>query len=139
GLLGVADPTKASTGPALAALRAEGLRVILATGDARTTAAAVARELGFDARDGGAELGDVYAELQPADKSALVARLQAEGHRVAFAGDGVNDAPALARADVGIAMGGGSDVALESAGLTLLGGDLRALVRARRLARATLR
>jgi Cu+-exporting ATPase len=132
GLLAVADPIRASARPALAALRAAGLRLILATGDARATAEAVARELGFDAAS------EVRSDLQPADKAALVARLQAEGRRVAFAGDGVNDAPALARADVGIAMGTGSDVALQSAGLTLLGGDLAALVRARRLARATM-
>ncbi len=134
GLLGVADPIKASAAPALATLRAAGLRVWLASGDAQATAEAVGRELGFDARK-----GEVRAELQPADKAALVAALQSEGRCVAFAGDGVNDAPALARADVGIAMGTGSDVALESAALTLLGGDLAALVRARRLARATLR
>lgn len=134
GLLGVADPIKHSARAALAALRAAGQRVVMATGDARATAEAVARELGFEARS-----GDVQFELQPADKAALVARLQSEGRRVAFAGDGVNDAPALARADVGIAMGTGSDVALQSAALTLLGGDLAALVRARRLARATMR
>ncbi len=134
GLLGVADPIKASAAPALAALRAAGLRVLLASGDAQATAEAVGRELGFDARK-----GEVRGALQPADKAALVAALQSEGRCVAFAGDGVNDAPALARADVGIAMGTGSDVALESAALTLLGGDLAALVRARHLARATLR
>ncbi len=133
GLLGVADPLKASARPALAALRAAGLRVVLASGDARATAEAVGRELGFETR-----AGEVLAELQPADKAALVARLQSEGRRVAFAGDGVNDAPALARAEVGIAMGTGSDVALESAALTLLGGDLAALVRARSLAHATM-
>lgn len=133
GLLGVADPIRPSARPALAALRAAGLRVILASGDARTTAEAVGRELGFETRS-----GEVLAELQPADKAALVARLQAEGRRVAFAGDGVNDAPALARAEVGIAMGTASGVALESAALTLLGGDLAGLVRARHLARATL-
>jgi Cu+-exporting ATPase len=129
GLLGVADPIKASARPALAALRAAGLRVILASGDARATAEAVGRALGFEQRD-------VLGELGPADKAELVARLCSEGRRVAFAGDGVNDAPALARADVGIAMGTGSAVALESAALTLLGGDLAGLVRARRLARA---
>jgi Cu+-exporting ATPase len=134
GLLGVADPIKASAAPALATLRAAGLRVLIASGDAQATAEAVGRELGFDAQK-----GEVRGELQPADKAALVASLQSEGRCVAFAGDGVNDAPALARADVGIAMGTGSDVALESAALTLLGGDLAALVRARHLARATLR
>ena len=133
GLLGVADPIKGSARPALSALRAEGLRVVLASGDARATAEAVGRELGFDVAK-----GEVLGELEPADKAELVARLQSEGRRVAFAGDGVNDAPALARADVGIAMGTGSDVALQSAALTLLGGDLAALVRARRLSRATM-
>jgi Cu+-exporting ATPase len=103
---------------------------VLASGDARETSDAVARELGID---------EVHAELQPSDKEALVARLQASGRRVAMAGDGVNDAPALARADVGIAMGTGSDVALESATLSLVRGDLRGILRARRLSQATMR
>ncbi|MSR63195.1 MAG: heavy metal translocating P-type ATPase [Planctomycetes bacterium] len=129
GLLGVADPIKSSTRPALAALRAEGVRVIMASGDARATAEAVGRELGLD---------EVHAEQQPADKEALVARLTAAGRRVAMAGDGVNDAPALARAAVGIAMGNGSDVALESAAIALVRGDLSGILRARRLSRATM-
>jgi Cu+-exporting ATPase len=117
----------------LEALRDEGLRLVLASGDARATVEAVAREL-----DPSGQL-ELHAGLQPADKEALVARLAAEGRRVAMAGDGINDAPALARAEVGIAMGEGSDVALESARIALLHGDVRGLVRARRLARATLR
>ncbi|HEX6884774.1 MAG TPA: heavy metal translocating P-type ATPase [Planctomycetota bacterium] len=132
GLLGVADALKPGARAALDELRAEGLRLVLASGDARATVAAVAREL-----DPSGSL-EVHAELQPADKEALVARLAAAGRRVAMAGDGVNDAPALARAEVGIAMGDGSDVALESAAIALLGGELAGLVRARRLARATM-
>jgi Cu+-exporting ATPase len=130
GLLAVADPVKAETPEALRALRAEGVRVVMLTGDHRATALAVARELGID---------EVEAEVLPADKAAVVRRLQQEGRVVAMAGDGVNDAPALAQAQVGIAMGTGSDVALESAGVTLVRGDLRGIVRARRLSRATLR
>jgi Cu+-exporting ATPase len=130
GLIGVADPVKASTPEAIRSLQAEGLRVIMVTGDSETTARAVARKLGLD---------DVIAEVQPADKAAVVGRLQAEGRVVAMAGDGVNDAPALAKADVGIAMGTGTDVAMESADITLVKGDLRGLVRARRLSRATMR
>jgi Cu+-exporting ATPase len=130
GLLGVADPVKESTREALAALRDEGVRVVVASGDARATAEAVARGLGLE---------EVHAELQPSDKEALVARLSASGRRVAMAGDGVNDAPALARAEVGLAMGTGSDVALESAAIALVRGDLRGVARARRLARATMR
>jgi Cu+-exporting ATPase len=130
GLVGVADPIKATTAEALAALRAEGLRVVMVTGDSRATALAVARQLGLD---------EVEAEVQPAQKHAVVERLRREGHVVAMAGDGVNDAPALAAAHVGIAMGTGTDVAMESAGITLVKGDLRGLVRARRLSRATLR
>ncbi|MBI5068082.1 MAG: heavy metal translocating P-type ATPase [Deltaproteobacteria bacterium] len=129
-LLAVADPVKASTPEALAALRAEGLRVVMLTGDSRATALAVARELG---------IAEVEAEVQPAGKHAVVERLRAEGRVVAMAGDGVNDAPALAAAHVGIAMGTGTDVAMESAGVTLVKGDLRGIVRARRLSRATLR
>lgn len=128
GLLGVADPIKATTPEALEQLHAEGLRVIMLTGDSRTTAEAVARTLGID---------EVIAEVLPEQKGEVVARLQREGRRVAMAGDGINDAPALAKADVGIAMGTGTDVAMESAAVTLVKGDLRGIVRARRLSRAT--
>jgi len=130
GVLGVADPVRATTPEAIEALRAEGVDIVMVTGDSRTTAAAVARRLG---------LARVEAEVLPADKAAVVARLQAEGHIVAMAGDGINDAPALARAHVVIAMGSGTDVAMESAGVTLVKGDLRGIVRARRLSRATMR
>ena len=129
GLVGVADPIKETAAEALRALRAEGLRVVMLTGDSRTTAEAVARRLGLD---------EVIAEVLPAQKAEAVKRLQADGRRVAMAGDGINDAPALAQADVGVAMGTGTDVAMESAGVTLVGGDLRGLVRARRLSRATM-
>jgi Cu+-exporting ATPase len=132
GLIGVADPIKPSASDALRTLRAGGLRIVMLTGDSRTTAAAVARELAIDPRD-------VIAEVLPADKAAAIRRLRADAEIVAMAGDGVNDAPALAAADVGIAMATGSDVAIESAGITLLAGDLRGLVRARRLSRATMR
>jgi Cu+-exporting ATPase len=127
--LGVSDPVKESTPGALAALRAEGVRVVMLTGDARRTAEAVARQLGLD---------DVQAEVRPDQKAAAVRALRESGRVVAMAGDGVNDAPALAAADVGIAMGTGADVAIESAGVTLVKGDLRGLVRARRLSHATL-
>jgi P-type Cu+ transporter len=130
GLLGVADPVKASTPEALASLAAEGLRVVMVTGDNETTARAVARKLG---------IAEVRADVLPQDKGAVVKALRAEGRTVAMAGDGVNDAPALAEADVGIAMGTGADVAIESAGITLVKGDLRGIVRARRLSRATMR
>jgi Cu+-exporting ATPase len=130
GLLGVADPIKASTPEAIRALQAEGLRVVMLTGDSRATAKAVARTLGLD---------DVIAEVLPEQKAEVVRRLQGEGGVVAMAGDGVNDAPALAQAQVGIAMGTGTDVAMESAGVTLVKGDLRGIVRARRLSRATMR
>jgi len=130
GLLAITDPVKPSTVEALAALRAEGIHVVMATGDARATAEAVARRLGID---------DVHAEVLPAEKAELVAVLAAEGRVVAMAGDGINDAPALARAHVGIAMGTGADVALESAGVTLVRGDLRGVVRARRLSRRAMR
>jgi Cu+-exporting ATPase len=130
GFVAVADPIKETTPAALAALRAEGLRVVMLTGDNPVTAAAVARELGID---------DVEAEVPPERKNEIVRRLRAEGRVVAMAGDGVNDAPALAQADVGIAMGSGTDVAIESAGVTLVKGDLRGIVRARRLSRATMR
>ncbi len=130
GILGVADPIKSSTPEAVRLLRAEGLRVIMVTGDNRVTAQAVARVLGLD---------DVIAEVLPEQKVEVVRRLHSEGRVVAMAGDGVNDAPALAQADVGIAMGTGTDVAMESAGVTLVKGDLRGIVRARRLSRATMR
>jgi Cu+-exporting ATPase len=130
GLLAVADPVKATTPAALAALRAEGLRIVMLSGDHRTSAEAVARRLG---------IAEVIAGVLPEQKAAEVARLEAEGRRVAMAGDGVNDAPALARAGVGIAMGTGPDVALQSAGVTLVEGDLRGIARARALSRATLR
>jgi len=129
GLLGVADPIKATTPEALQALRADGLRVVIMTGDHRTTAEAVAQKLGIE---------EVMAELLPAEKAQAIERMQESGRAVAMAGDGINDAPALAQADVGIAMGTGTDVALESAGLTLVKGDLRGIVRARRLSRATM-
>jgi Cu+-exporting ATPase len=132
GLFAVADPIKPSTPEALRELRREGLRVVLATGDNRTTAAAVAARLGIAA-------ADVVAAAPPAAKRDLVARLQAQGHVVAMAGDGINDAPALAQADLGIAMGTGTGVAIESAAITLVKGDLRALLRARRLSQATMR
>ncbi|HEY0859181.1 MAG TPA: copper-translocating P-type ATPase [Albitalea sp.] len=130
GFVGIADPVKASTPAAIAALRREHIRVVMLTGDGRTTAEAVGRELGID---------EVIAEVLPEDKSAVVQRLKAEGRVVAMAGDGVNDAPALAAADVGIAMGTGTDVAMESSGVTLLKGDLTGIVRARRLSQATMR
>ena len=129
GVLAIADPIKATTADALASLRAAGIKVVMLTGDNRTTAEAVARELGIDS---------VEAEVLPDQKSAVVERLKRDGHVVAMAGDGVNDAPALAAADVGIAMGSGTDVAIESAGVTLLKGDLGGIVRARRLSRATM-
>jgi len=130
GLVSASDPVKASSREALLMLHEAGVRVMMATGDSRTTAAAVARELGLDAFE---------AEVAPADKVAVVRRLQAEGRTVAMAGDGINDAPALALAQVGIAMGTGTDVAMESAGVTLVKGDLRGIARARRLSRATMR
>ena len=130
GVLAIADPVKASTADALKALAGEGIKVIMLTGDNRTTANAVAKRLG---------ISDVEAEVLPDQKSAVVSRLQKQGRIVAMAGDGVNDAPALAAADVGIAMGTGTDVAMESAGVTLLKGDLGGIVRARRLSQATMR
>jgi Cu+-exporting ATPase len=133
GLLGVADPIKAGAAEAIAALQREGVRVVMLTGDSRATAEAVARELGITGP------GDVLAEVLPADKAAAVERLQAEGRVVAMAGDGINDAPALARAHVGIAMGTGTDVAMESAGVTLVKGDLRGIGRARQLSRLAMR
>ena len=130
GLVGVADPIKSSTPAALRKLRADGVRVVMATGDSATTALAVARELGLD---------DVEAGVLPDRKAQIIEQLQAEGRVVAMAGDGVNDAPALALAQVGIAMGTGTDVAMESAGVTLVKGDLLGIVRARALSRATVR
>jgi Cu+-exporting ATPase len=130
GLVSVADPVKDTTPAALAALHSLGLKIIMATGDNERTARAVAARLGID---------DIRADVLPEDKARIIAEFQAQGHKVAMAGDGVNDAPALAQADVGIAMGTGADVAIESAGLTLIKGNLDGIVRARRLARATMR
>ncbi len=130
GVLGVADPVKASTRDALQELKAEGIRVVMVTGDHRDTAEAVARQLGID---------EVMAGVLPDQKGHIVASLKSQGRVVAMAGDGINDAPALALADVGIAMGTGTDTAIESAGITLVKGDLRGLLRARRLSQATMR
>lgn len=130
GLLGVADPVKSTTPEAIDLLHREGLRLVMLTGDNRTTAEAVARRLHID---------EVQADVLPEQKAAVVKRLQSEGHVVAMAGDGINDAPALAQAQVGIAMGTGTDVAMESAGVTLVKGDLRAIARARRLSRGTMK
>ena len=130
GIIAVADPIKSSTPEAIRQLHQEGIKVVMLTGDSRATAAAVARDLAID---------EVHAEVLPNDKSAVVKQLQSHGHVVAMAGDGVNDAPALALAQVGIAMGSGTDIAMESAGVTLVKGDLRGIVRARRLSRATMR
>jgi Cu+-exporting ATPase len=128
GVVAVSDPLKESTPEAIRRLRADGIRVVMATGDGLTTAKAVAGKLGIT---------EVRGEVRPADKLALVSKLQAEGRKVAMAGDGINDAPALARADVGIAMGTGTDVAMASAKVTLVKGDLRGIVRARELSEAT--
>ena len=130
GVLAIADPIKPSAPAALAALRGDGLRIVMLTGDNLTTARAVAKTLGID---------EIEAGVLPERKGEVVQRLRREGRRVAMVGDGVNDAPALAAADVGIAMGSGTDVAIESAGVTLLTGDLAGLVRARRLSVATMR
>jgi Cu+-exporting ATPase len=130
GLIAVADPIKESAVGALKALHAESIHVVMLTGDSRTTAAAVGRKLGIN---------DVMAEGLPDQKAAMVKRLQAEGRFVGMAGDGINDAPALAQAHVGIAMGTGADVAMQSAAVTLIKGDLQGIVRARRLSRATMR
>ena len=130
GLIGVADPIKGSTAEAIRDLHAEGIRIVMLTGDSRSTAKAVADKLGID---------EVHAEVLPEQKTELIKQLQAEGRIVAMAGDGINDAPALAQAQVGVAMGTGTDVAIESAGVTLVKGDLRGIVRARRLSRATMR
>jgi Cu+-exporting ATPase len=130
GVVGVADPIKESTSQALQELRSEGLRIVMLTGDNTATAAAVAKKLGIDRFE---------AEIRPEQKSEIVKKLQQSGARVAMAGDGINDAPALAQADVGIAMGNGTDVAIESGGVTLVKGDLTGIVRARKLSQATMR
>jgi Cu+-exporting ATPase len=130
GVVGVADPIKASTAAAIDALHKQGLELVMMTGDNRTTAGAVARTVGIDR---------VEADVLPEQKAAVVKELQSSGERVAMAGDGINDAPALAQADVGIAMGTGTDVAIESAGITLVKGDLRGIVRARQLSIATMK
>jgi len=130
GILAISDPMKPTTSAALQTLRQAGIRVVMVTGDNRTTANAVASQLGIT---------EVEAEVLPESKGRMVERLRHEGRIVAMAGDGVNDAPALAAADVGIAMGTGTDVAMESAGITLLKGDLRGIVRARALSEATMK
>jgi Cu+-exporting ATPase len=130
GLVGVADPLKNRALEAIRSLQKEGIRIVMLTGDARATALGVASKLGID---------EVLPEVLPAEKAEVVKRLQSEGRIVAMAGDGINDAPALAAAHVGIAMGTGTDVAMESAGITLVRGDLRGIVHARRLSRATMR
>jgi len=130
GLIGVADPIKSTTAEAIRLLHEEGIQIVMLTGDSRKTAEAVAAKLDID---------QIHAEVLPDQKAAVVKQLQAEGCIVAMAGDGINDAPALAQAQVGIAMGTGTDVAMESAGVTLVKGDLRGIVRARKLSRATMR
>jgi len=130
GFVAIADPVKQTTPAALKGLREEGVRIVMLTGDSRTTGQAVGKELGID---------EVIAEVFPQDKANIVQRLRSEGRVVAMAGDGVNDAPALAAADVGVAMGTGTDVAMESAGITLLKGDLMGIVRARKLSHATMK
>jgi Cu+-exporting ATPase len=130
GLMGVADPVKASTPEAIRLLHEEGIQVVMVSGDHQQTAQAVAQKLGID---------EVKAEVLPEQKSQIIKQLQAQGKIVAMAGDGINDAPALAQAHVGIAMGTGTDVAMESAGITLVKGDLRGIARARRLSQATMR
>jgi Cu+-exporting ATPase len=130
GLLAIGDQVKSSTAEALRDLQREGLRIVMLTGDHRATAEAVGRRLGLE---------EIHAQVRPEQKKQIVADLQQQGRIVAMAGDGVNDAPALAQAHVGMAMGTGTDVAMESAGITLLQGDLRGIVRARRLSRATMR
>jgi Cu+-exporting ATPase len=129
GVIILSDQIKRSTPEAIRELRADGMRIVVVTGDRRATAMKVARELGIE---------EVEAEIQPQQKSEVVKRLRSQGRIVAMAGDGINDAPALASADVGIAMGTGTDVAIENAGITLVKGDLRGIVRARRLSRATI-
>ena len=130
GLVGVADPVKQSTPEAIRLLHQDGIKIVMLTGDNRTTAEAVAKKLSID---------EIQADVLPEHKGEVVKRLQAEGRMVAMAGDGVNDAPALAQAHVGIAMGTGTDVAMESAGVTLVKGDLRGIAKARRLSRGTMR
>jgi Cu+-exporting ATPase len=130
GVVGVSDPVKDTTQQALRELRAEGLHIVMLTGDNQATAASVARKLGIE---------QFEAEVRPEQKSEIVKKLQARGAKVAMAGDGINDAPALAQADVGIAMGTGTDVAMESGGVTLVKGDLTGIVRARKLSAATMR
>jgi len=130
GLLAVTDPIKSSTPEAIRTLHASGLRIVMATGDGLTTARAVGAKLGID---------EVHGEVKPADKLALVEKLQREGHVVAMAGDGINDAPALARADVGVAMGTGTDVAMNSGQVTLIKGDLRGIAAARQISTDTVR
>ena len=130
GILGVADPIKSSTPEAIQLLHADGVKIVMLTGDSRTTAQAVAGKLGID---------DVRAEVAPSEKGNLIKQLQSEGHVVAMAGDGINDAPALAQAHVGIAMGTGTDVAMESAAMTLVKGDLRGIAKARRLSRGVMK
>jgi len=130
GVIVLADPVKETTPQAVTDLRAEGMRIVMVTGDRKLSAEAIAKEL---------QLDEVRTEVSPAQKAEIIAELKKEGHIVAMAGDGVNDAPALAAADVGIAMGTGTDVAIESAGITLLKGDLRGILRARKLSRATIR
>ncbi|HEY9058505.1 MAG TPA: HAD-IC family P-type ATPase, partial [Aurantimonas sp.] len=130
GLVSVADPMKQTTPAAIKALHAEGFRIVMATGDNERTAKAIAGRLGID---------EIRAEVLPEDKARIIREMQEEGRKVAMAGDGVNDAPALAQADVGIAMGTGADVAIESAGITLVKGNLDGIVRARRLSQATMR
>ncbi len=129
-MIGLADPMKETAAQAVSTLRREGIRLVLLTGDHKGSATLIAKELRID---------EVHTDVSPAQKAEIVASIKREGHVVAMAGDGVNDAPALAGADVGIAMGTGTDVAIESAGITLLKGDLRGIVRARRLSRATIR
>ncbi|HVJ76072.1 MAG TPA: HAD-IC family P-type ATPase, partial [Casimicrobiaceae bacterium] len=130
GFVAIADPIKQTTPAALKGLREAGVRIVMLTGDSRSTADAVARQLGID---------EALADVLPEDKAGHVKRLQSQGRRVAMAGDGINDAPALAQADVGIAMGTGTDVAMESSGVTLVKGDLRGIARAAVLSRATMR
>jgi Cu+-exporting ATPase len=130
GMIGVADPVKASTPEAIRLLHEDHVRIVMLTGDNRTTAEAVAKKLGID---------EIQAEVLPEQKGEIVKQLQTEGRIVAMAGDGVNDAPALAQAHVGIAMGSGTDVAMESAGVTLVKGDLRGIAKARHLSRGTMR
>ncbi len=130
GIIGVADPIKETTPEAINELHKAGMRIVMLTGDNQTTAEAVARKIGID---------EVHADVSPEDKNRIIREIQASGEKVAMAGDGVNDAPALAQADVGIAMGTGTDVAMESAGVTLIKGDLRGVAKARRLSQAVMR